>query len=73
MPKYRFEVLEFDGEEPSVVDTWTSDLDDDDAAWKVASTVLLSGLQQARVFREGDDRPFGSSVSDGLADAWGAP
>lgn len=71
MPAYRFEVRDCSGEKPQLVDEWTTDYDGDEAAWQVASRVMLSGMQQVLVYRDGEERAFGSKASDDLADAMG--
>ncbi len=73
MPAYRFTVTDYGTDEPKVVDAWTAEQDDDEAAWSVASKVMLSGRQQVLVYRDGEDIAFGSKISDELADDWGAP
>ncbi len=69
MPAYRFTVTDYGTDEPKLVDEWSMEQPDDDAAWSVASMVMLSGRQQVLVFRDGEQRAFGSKVSDELADA----
>lgn len=69
MPGYRFEVFEVPEHGRRRIDEWTGDYDDDEAAWQVASKVMLSGRQQVLVFRDGEERAFGSKASDELADA----
>ncbi len=69
MARFRFEVRDVSALPPRLVDEWWMEQDDDEAAWTVASMVMLSGRQQVLVFRDGETVAFGSKVSDDLADA----
>ncbi|WP_250029916.1 hypothetical protein [Paractinoplanes maris] len=68
MPGYRFVVTDLSTGQPVVKDEWTVEHPDDAAAWAECADVVLSGRQQVLVYRDGVERPFGSKVSDALAD-----